>query len=472
MLTRSLSFIFCRFKLAAFVALWLSVYVFPGGPEEGVNPRLFLLAIRIAKGERFALAPFYLGSFYRRLDLYHHASVRSKGRYVIYSHVDLMFLQLFIYERFHEYTCQVGEQDSQGSISRVMAPLNRRPVKLLSNVIDDVGKFIFRPYLIKKAGYEDCSKSYPDRADILVTLIDAREKVDIFDAGFILWCTPGYLPSLQDSKNSVSCFMEQRVMVYSPHRVARQFGFDQGVPRLISPSQDFNYCCQLLSPKDMRFIYPDLRQLFFPSVKRSGVPTAGWLAYWMGCLERFKKYAFAVTGDILEAPPIHKYEFYLVLPSLKSTNLPSSSQVRSKTKCASQVKSKKIQDCQGNTSVPCETHVKSKIVSDSKGKHKAVQDSREKATNQAKRICVREVPYPTLSIFCLYSSSPFPFFFIYIKCILLCRLRRMSIFVPQLIVLLEVLCRPFLLAMEVSHTPFLIFMAIVGEPLQEVMVYH
>ena len=101
-------------------------------------------------------------------------------------------------------------------------------MKLLSNVIDDVDKFIFRPYLMKQAGYEDCSKSYPDRKDVLMTLVDARDKLDVFDAGFILWYTPGYLPSLQDCKNSVSCFLEQRVMVYSPHRVARQLGSTRG----------------------------------------------------------------------------------------------------------------------------------------------------------------------------------------------------------------------------------------------------
>ena len=393
------------------MALWLSAYVFPGGPEEGVNPRLFLLAIRIAKGERFALAPFYLGSFYRRLDLYHHASVRSKGRYIVHSHVDLMFLQLFIYERFHGYTSQVGEQDPLANTPRVMLSLNRRPVKLLSNVIDDVGRFIFRPYLMKQAGYEDCSKSYPDKKDVLMTLVDAREKLDVFDAGFILWCTPGYLPSLQDCKNSVSCFLEQRVMVYSPHRVARQLGFDQGVSRLIPPSQDFNFCCQLLFPKDMRFIYPDIRQLFFPSVKRSGVPTAGWLAYWMGCLEEFEKYAFTVVGDILEVPPIYKYEFYLALPPSRSTNLPgSSSQVRSKTVYAPQVKGKKTRDCRGDTSVTRETQAKSTMARDSKDKQKMIQDSRgrQKATNQAKHICVREVPYLTLFMFCDVS---FLFFF-------------------------------------------------------------
>ena len=93
----------CRYKLEAFLACWLSLYVFPGGPEKGISPRFFHLAIRLARGERFALAPFYLGSLYWRLDLFSETSVRSKGRYAIVSNVDLGFLHLFFCEHYKRY---------------------------------------------------------------------------------------------------------------------------------------------------------------------------------------------------------------------------------------------------------------------------------------------------------------------------------------------------------------------------------
>ena len=84
---------YCRYELEAFLACWLSLYVFPGGPEKGVSHRFFFhLAVRMARGEWFALVSFYLGSLYRRLDLFHETSVRSKGRYAIVSDVDLGFL--------------------------------------------------------------------------------------------------------------------------------------------------------------------------------------------------------------------------------------------------------------------------------------------------------------------------------------------------------------------------------------------
>lgn len=50
--------------LEAMLALSLSWYVLPSGPEYGINPYAFPLAIRLAKGEQLALAPIFLGSFF------------------------------------------------------------------------------------------------------------------------------------------------------------------------------------------------------------------------------------------------------------------------------------------------------------------------------------------------------------------------------------------------------------------------
>ena len=65
-----------------------------------------------------------------------------------------------------------------------------------------------------------------------MNLFERSEQVSDAEAMYVLWCTPGGLHSLHDWCNSsdpTNWFIEYRVMVYSPHRVARQFGFDQGV---------------------------------------------------------------------------------------------------------------------------------------------------------------------------------------------------------------------------------------------------
>lgn len=43
-------------------------HVLLSGPEDGIHPYVFPLAIKLAKGERLALVPIFLGSLFYRLD--------------------------------------------------------------------------------------------------------------------------------------------------------------------------------------------------------------------------------------------------------------------------------------------------------------------------------------------------------------------------------------------------------------------
>lgn len=52
----------------AMLAYWLSCNALPSGPEDGINHYIFPLAIRLARGEKLALAPVFLGSLSYRLD--------------------------------------------------------------------------------------------------------------------------------------------------------------------------------------------------------------------------------------------------------------------------------------------------------------------------------------------------------------------------------------------------------------------
>ncbi|CAA7048408.1 unnamed protein product [Microthlaspi erraticum] len=53
----------------AFLVLWLSLFVFPYRPRRFVSRDVISLAVRLARGERIALAPAVLASVYRDLDL-------------------------------------------------------------------------------------------------------------------------------------------------------------------------------------------------------------------------------------------------------------------------------------------------------------------------------------------------------------------------------------------------------------------
>ena len=118
-------------------------------------------------------------------------------------------------------------------------------------------------------------------------------------------------------------------MIYSPHRVARQFGFDQGMLSAITIDTDFHACCEALSLEKRDDFYTAVRQMFFPSMNRAGVASAGWLTYWTECLETFKKYASTITDDDMPESIIYKYDFHFrLLKDDKSNAPPKTTSVR------------------------------------------------------------------------------------------------------------------------------------------------
>lgn len=46
-----------KYELEGMLGYWLSYFIFPSIPEDGLNNCVFTLAILLAKGERLALAP-------------------------------------------------------------------------------------------------------------------------------------------------------------------------------------------------------------------------------------------------------------------------------------------------------------------------------------------------------------------------------------------------------------------------------
>ncbi|KAJ1408171.1 Aminotransferase-like, plant mobile domain [Sesbania bispinosa] len=85
---------------AAFVSFWLSRYVFLSPPWESVSLAVFTVASLLAEGVRLPLGSFYLGGLYGRLDQLQEQMYFSYGRFSINSCVDVVFLQIFLYERF------------------------------------------------------------------------------------------------------------------------------------------------------------------------------------------------------------------------------------------------------------------------------------------------------------------------------------------------------------------------------------
>ena len=58
-------------RRATFVVYWLSKYVFGEPPAYSIKPLYFPIAVKIAAGVCFPLAPLLLGQLYIQLDLLH-----------------------------------------------------------------------------------------------------------------------------------------------------------------------------------------------------------------------------------------------------------------------------------------------------------------------------------------------------------------------------------------------------------------
>ena len=58
-------------RRAAFIAFWLSKFVFGSHPHYAIKPLYFHLAIKISAGVSLPLAPMFLGHLYVQLDILH-----------------------------------------------------------------------------------------------------------------------------------------------------------------------------------------------------------------------------------------------------------------------------------------------------------------------------------------------------------------------------------------------------------------
>uniref|UniRef100_A0A0D9WUK1 Aminotransferase-like plant mobile domain-containing protein n=1 Tax=Leersia perrieri TaxID=77586 RepID=A0A0D9WUK1_9ORYZ len=201
---------------AAFLALWLTRFVLPGHPESTMRHSLFPLAVRMARGQRVALAPAVLASLYRDLrDLQAFLSSSPAAADPLSVYAPFYLLQLWAWERFPalrpaKLHTPINPGDPRAA--RWHDVTNKISPAVLRAALNSGNGFVWLPYTISvhPCGWvRGCHVSGNDALTTLAHCLRACELV------------------------GMDC-IEQ----YLPHRVAMQFGLDQDVPGDVPRAND------------------------------------------------------------------------------------------------------------------------------------------------------------------------------------------------------------------------------------------
>ncbi|XP_010479548.1 PREDICTED: uncharacterized protein LOC104758385 [Camelina sativa] len=241
----------------AFLALWLSHFVFP--VKSGSIPVNNLpIAVRLARGERIALAPAVLASLYKDLGEISRGKSTKRGK------LPSLFklVKVWVWERFKNLRPEAKEiPKGEPRISRWEGVRQKAENVRLS--FDD---FEWRPYTIPLKNWNPL-RFYLEEA-MWVTVDDKLEDEFV-----------SFARCVRSSKLVGIGFVED----YYPNRVAMQFGLGQDLPGLVAHQSnftrneawdDYNKCLDGL-------------KLFIPSRLSTTSITARYRDWWLKSVSEF-----------------------------------------------------------------------------------------------------------------------------------------------------------------------------------------
>ncbi|VYS48781.1 unnamed protein product [Arabidopsis thaliana] len=199
----------------AFLAFWLSQFVFPDMCRRSISTKVLPMAVRLARGERIAFAPAVLARLYRDLGQIQ-ASAREKSTPNVTLKSLFKLVQLWAWERFKSTSPKARViPKGEPRISRWHSQTSKN-VRL--NLVD----FDWRPYT-KPLQIWNPPRFYPEEA--MWMTVD-----DNLDDGFV-----SFARCMRVSQLVGVDIVED----YYPNRVAMQFGLAQDLPGLVTDHSSF-----------------------------------------------------------------------------------------------------------------------------------------------------------------------------------------------------------------------------------------
>ncbi|XP_040361584.1 uncharacterized protein LOC121049118 isoform X1 [Rosa chinensis] len=203
----------------AFLVFWLSRHVFHGS-RDSVNKAVFSVAIHLDRGIRIALAPAVLAHIYGDLSLLKRTIVASNGSNELKLESPFHLLQVWAWERFLELRPKPNVMSYAEPRLARWDRIHGQDFGNLRIVLDSAGEcFMWRPYAIAIENWK--LPSYCSEKDRCV-----GSGLDDEFLSFALCLRVTDLVGFGRNER------------YLPHRVARQFGYDQDIPCVIAQFND------------------------------------------------------------------------------------------------------------------------------------------------------------------------------------------------------------------------------------------
>ncbi|KAE9445285.1 hypothetical protein C3L33_22818, partial [Rhododendron williamsianum] len=219
-----------RLYMAGFFSYFLCYYVLPDYPIDGLSQAVFPLAVLLACGQPVALAPLFLGSLYRQLDLVQADYARSLGRcdHLLMAHTN--FLLAYFFEHFRSIAPVPLAFQASRQRSRAEQWYGTSSNASWYEACDIEANFTPRPYNIPSPGVMGVGLCLLPSASSL-SAASGGDSVARTVVNATLIALPGWLPFLNNETTGV--------VVYRLDRFARQLRFDQGVPGPAPPIPSF-----------------------------------------------------------------------------------------------------------------------------------------------------------------------------------------------------------------------------------------
>jgi len=222
------------------LTLWLSKFLFSEFLGYGIKSIFFRLAIRLAQGAQYPLAPMFLGHVYLQLDLIHGDEVKGNSCYTITLSLHCAILQVFMSDRSSITLAKC--RNMKYVKDKFQRSLDM--IKGLCGSSTNIHPIIFRwsnlkggslnlVELFDQAGHLSwCSlwEFSPRFACDFVLAFFLNSPGHTFD---LHWGDQGsfaYLACTSPSWLLVPSLSGPRYTHYSTHWVLRQFSFDQDIP--------------------------------------------------------------------------------------------------------------------------------------------------------------------------------------------------------------------------------------------------